>query len=134
VDALKQLNVQFSHFDILQDEEVRQALKEYSNWPTYPQLYVKGELIGGCDIVQEMHQVLLGSLAQLPPNPAHVVLLRETARTCLVPHAMNCMHATRHSSLVNVQHQRPSSEGALHYGRLWLQPKRYTARWTPGGM
>ena len=62
VDALNQLNVKFSHFDILQNEEVRQALKDYSNWPTYPQIYVKGELLGGCDIVQEMHQVLLYSL------------------------------------------------------------------------
>ena len=41
------LGLDFSHFDILSDEKVRQALKEYSNWPTYPQLYAKGELIGG---------------------------------------------------------------------------------------
>ena len=41
-------------FDILTDEEVRQGLKEYSDWPTYPQLYVDGELVGGLDIVQEM--------------------------------------------------------------------------------
>jgi glutaredoxin-related protein len=38
----------------LQDEDIRSALKTYSNWPTYPQLYVKGELIGGCDIIEEM--------------------------------------------------------------------------------
>ena len=43
--------LKYSTFDILQDDEVRQGLKKFSNWPTYPQLYVKGELIGGLDIV-----------------------------------------------------------------------------------
>lgn len=46
--------MQYETFDILTDEEVRQGLKEYSDWPTYPQLYVKGELIGGLDIVKEL--------------------------------------------------------------------------------
>ena len=54
VDILKNENIQFSSFDILSDESVRQGLKTYSNWPTYPQLYVNGELIGGLDIVKEM--------------------------------------------------------------------------------
>lgn len=53
---LKQMNVQFGHFDILSDEEVRQSLKAYSKWPTYPQLYVKGALIGGVDIIQDLHE------------------------------------------------------------------------------
>jgi glutaredoxin-related protein len=53
-EALGRVGVAFKHFDILQDEEVRQGLKELSNWPTYPQLYVRGELLGGCDIVQEL--------------------------------------------------------------------------------
>jgi len=44
--------VKYGHFDILEDEEVRQGLKKFSNWPTYPQLYVGGELIGGLDIVK----------------------------------------------------------------------------------
>jgi glutaredoxin-related protein len=44
----------FDYFDILSDDEVRQGLKELSDWPTYPQLYVKGELMGGLDIVKEM--------------------------------------------------------------------------------
>lgn len=44
----------YDTFDILTDEEVRQGLKTYSDWPTYPQLYVNGELIGGLDIVKEM--------------------------------------------------------------------------------
>ena len=47
--------IKYNSFDILQDEDIRQGLKELSNWPTYPQLYVKGELIGGLDIIKEMH-------------------------------------------------------------------------------
>ncbi|TPX51729.1 hypothetical protein SeLEV6574_g00147 [Synchytrium endobioticum] len=54
VAILKEQQVGFETFDILQDDEVRQGLKEYSNWPTYPQLYHKGELLGGLDIVKEM--------------------------------------------------------------------------------
>ncbi len=50
----QQIQAQFGSFDILSDESIRQGLKEHSNWPTYPQLYVKGELVGGCDIVEEM--------------------------------------------------------------------------------
>jgi Grx4 family monothiol glutaredoxin len=56
VQALNEAGLEFGSFDILSDETVRQGLKEYSNWPTYPQLYVKGEFIGGCDIVLEMHK------------------------------------------------------------------------------
>lgn len=44
----------YDTFDILSDEEVRQGLKTYSDWPTYPQLYVKGELVGGLDIIKEL--------------------------------------------------------------------------------
>lgn len=55
VNALKEEGVDFGSFDILTDEVVRQGLKTYSNWPTFPQLYYKGELIGGCDIVMELH-------------------------------------------------------------------------------
>ncbi|XP_024393607.1 monothiol glutaredoxin-S17 isoform X2 [Physcomitrium patens] len=54
VNALNEEGIEFGSFDILEDEEVRQGLKTYSNWPTYPQLYYKGELLGGCDIVLEM--------------------------------------------------------------------------------
>ncbi|KAL5225699.1 hypothetical protein ABZP36_012338 [Zizania latifolia] len=56
VNALKQAGISFGSFDILSDEEVRQGLKTYSNWPTFPQLYCKSELIGGCDIVLEMEK------------------------------------------------------------------------------
>jgi glutaredoxin-related protein len=51
---LNNLMYRFSYFDILSDEEVRQGLKEYSDWPTYPQVYRKGELLGGLDIVKDM--------------------------------------------------------------------------------
>ncbi|OMO65170.1 Glutaredoxin [Corchorus olitorius] len=54
VNALREESVSFGTFDILSDEEVRQGLKTFSNWPTFPQLYYKGELIGGCDIVLEL--------------------------------------------------------------------------------
>ena len=54
VDILRVNNIPFSSFDILTDEEVRAGLKTYSDWPTYPQLYVNGALIGGIDIVKEL--------------------------------------------------------------------------------
>jgi glutaredoxin-related protein len=48
--------MEFQTFDIFSDEEVRQGLKTYSNWPTYPQVYVKGELVGGLDIIKELKE------------------------------------------------------------------------------
>ena len=62
VQILKKEGVPFETYNILADAEVRQALKEYSNWPTYPQLYLDGKFVGGCDIVTEMHAS--GELAQ----------------------------------------------------------------------
>lgn len=56
VAILKQVGVPFKTFNILNDPDIRQGLKEYSNWPTYPQLYVNGKLIGGNDIITEMYQ------------------------------------------------------------------------------
>ena len=50
-------------FNVLEDEDVRQGIKDYANWPTIPQLYVNGEFIGGCDILKEMYQA--GELQQL---------------------------------------------------------------------
>jgi monothiol glutaredoxin len=55
VAALRACDAEFASFNIFEDPEIREGLKAYSNWPTYPQLYVKGELIGGCDIVVEMY-------------------------------------------------------------------------------
>ena len=54
VDLLNEHDIDFDTFDILSDEEVRQGLKDYSNWPTYPQLYAKGKLLGGLDIIKEL--------------------------------------------------------------------------------
>ncbi len=56
VQILKKESVPFETFNILADAEIRQGLKEYSNWPTYPQLYVDGKFVGGCDIVKELHE------------------------------------------------------------------------------
>jgi len=56
VDMLDESGVPYDAFDILSDEEVRQGLKEFSDWPTYPQLYLNGEFIGGCDIITQMHE------------------------------------------------------------------------------
>ncbi len=53
---LKHLGVPFKTFNILNDPEIRQGLKEYSNWPTYPQLYINAKLVGGNDIITEMYQ------------------------------------------------------------------------------
>ena len=55
-NALKHLNVNFKGINILEDENLRQGVKEFSDWPTIPQLYVKGEFLGGCDIVKEMFE------------------------------------------------------------------------------
>ncbi len=62
VQILDYLGVQYAGVNVLDDEGVRQAIKDYANWPTIPQLYVKGEFVGGCDIVREMFQS--GELAQ----------------------------------------------------------------------
>jgi len=63
VHALSQMGVKFKGIDVLVDPEVRQGIKDFSNWPTIPQLYVKGEFVGGCDIVRDMYET--GELQQL---------------------------------------------------------------------
>ena len=55
-NILKHLNVKFEGINVLENEKIRQGIKDYSYWPTIPQLYVKGEFIGGCDIVKEMFE------------------------------------------------------------------------------
>lgn len=55
VQVLQACNAQYMYVNIFEDPELRETLKEYSNWPTYPQLYVNGELIGGCDIVMDLY-------------------------------------------------------------------------------
>ena len=56
VQALIDCGAEFSYVDILENQDIRQILPTISEWPTFPQLYIKGELIGGCDIVTEMHE------------------------------------------------------------------------------
>lgn len=56
VEAVKSAGVEFAYVNIYEDEEVYRALPKFANWPTFPQLYVKGELIGGCDITLDLHQ------------------------------------------------------------------------------
>ena len=56
VQILTTLGVKFKGIDVLADPEIRQGIKEFSQWPTIPQLYVKGEFVGGCDIVREMYE------------------------------------------------------------------------------
>lgn len=56
VQILDHLGVEFADVNVLADAELRQAIKDFTNWPTVPQLYVKGEFVGGCDIVREMFQ------------------------------------------------------------------------------
>lgn len=56
VHLLKLCKAQFAYVNILENPDIRQTLPVYANWPTFPQLYVKGELIGGCDIVTEMYE------------------------------------------------------------------------------
>ena len=68
VAILDHLGVAFDSVDVLQDQEVRQAIKSFSNWPTIPQLYVKGEFVGGSDIMMEMFEA--GELQQLMTDAA----------------------------------------------------------------
>ena len=63
VQVLTHLGIKFKGVDVLQDPGLRQGVKDYASWPTIPQLYVKGEFVGGCDIVREMYQT--GELAEL---------------------------------------------------------------------
>jgi len=56
VARLNQLGADFITVNVLEDEKIRQAIKDYTNWPTIPQLYIKGEFIGGCDIVVDLHE------------------------------------------------------------------------------
>lgn len=63
VHALSQLQVKFKGVDVLTDPAIRDGIKQFSNWPTIPQLYINGEFVGGCDIVREMYES--GELQQM---------------------------------------------------------------------
>jgi monothiol glutaredoxin len=54
--VLTHMGVKFNSINVLEDAEIREGIKEYSDWPTIPQLYVKNEFVGGCDIIREMHE------------------------------------------------------------------------------
>ena len=69
-NMLKLLNVKFKGINVLENDELRQGIKQYSDWPTIPQLYIKGEFIGGCDIVKEMFEK--GELKELLKNKSLV--------------------------------------------------------------
>lgn len=56
VQVLSSLGVAFKDINVLEDSDIRQGIKDFTNWPTIPQLYVKGEFVGGCDIVREMYE------------------------------------------------------------------------------
>ena len=56
VQILKHIGVNFQYYDVLQDENLREGIKSFSNWPTIPQLYVNNEFVGGCDIIKEMFE------------------------------------------------------------------------------
>lgn len=66
VAMLEDLNVDFASFNVLEDQDIREGVKEFTNWPTIPQLYVRGEFIGGCDIVEELFSN--GELEKLVKN------------------------------------------------------------------
>ena len=68
ISILDHLGTQYETVDVLQDQEIRQGIKEYSEWPTIPQLYVKGEFVGGSDIMMEMFES--GELQELVGTPA----------------------------------------------------------------
>jgi monothiol glutaredoxin len=63
VQALRECGAEFEHVNVLEDPEIRATLPRYSDWPTFPQLFINGELIGGCDITIELHQQ--GELARI---------------------------------------------------------------------
>ncbi|MCF3932563.1 Grx4 family monothiol glutaredoxin [Acuticoccus sp. M5D2P5] len=75
VQILDYLGVQYGSVNVLEDDAVRSGIKEYSNWPTIPQLYVKGEFVGGCDIIREMFQA--GELQEHFTNAG--ISIRDTA-------------------------------------------------------
>jgi len=66
VEALTSCEVEFAYVDVLEEPSVRQNLPKYSDWPTFPQLFVSGELVGGCDIVLELHEQ--GALQEMTQN------------------------------------------------------------------
>jgi len=71
-NILKYLKVKFEGINVLESDEIRQGIKNYTDWPTIPQLYIKGEFVGGCDIVKEMFEK--GELKELLKNKSLIQL------------------------------------------------------------
>src|SRR5256885_11646486 len=80
VQILDYLGVPYKGLNVLENDELRQGIKEFSNWPTIPQLYVKGEFVGGCDIIREMFQA--GELAGLLKDKGLPVKEQAGASSC----------------------------------------------------
>ncbi|EDQ87187.1 uncharacterized protein MONBRDRAFT_38141 [Monosiga brevicollis MX1] len=88
VELLRSVDAEFSTFNILADDEVRQGLKTYSNWQTYPQLYINGELIGGLDVVK-LNPILVLNLTVLPPplSPPYCIAIYPCRLAALIRRA-----------------------------------------------
>lgn len=96
VEILEQANIAFGTFDILSDDEVRQGLKKFSDWPTYPQLYARGELVGGMDVLKEMvadaqddgttlaEALEVEEVAAEEENPAEVLTIEERLQALVI--------------------------------------------------
>ena len=85
VGILNELGAKYETVNILAEAELRTGMKEFSSWPTFPQLYVRGSFVGGCDIVREMHgsgelRALLGGKAPAPPTPPKIAVTEAAAR------------------------------------------------------
>ena len=91
VQILDHLGVSYKGLNVLESDDLREGIKHYSNWPTIPQLYVKGEFVGGCDIVREMFQA--GELQNLLKDKG--VSARERARDLTSGHSFNCFRCLR---------------------------------------
>lgn len=118
---LDQLVPEYGSFDVLEDPAVREGVKEFSSWPTIPQLYVRGELVGGCDIVQESYasgelqaQLGVGAGAATPPelsiSDAAAEQLRAAARQAPEGHAIHLAIDARYRSRMYLA---PRREGDL---------------------
>ena len=99
LEILNSTGVEYETFDILEDKEVRQGLKTFSNWPTYPQLYVRGDLVGGLDIVkvrafhrysQELKCVMFKHPASVVWAPLFYGLTPSLVHGCVTSHASSC--------------------------------------------
>eukprot|EP00633_Aureoumbra_lagunensis_P010430 CAMPEP_0197340972 /NCGR_PEP_ID=MMETSP0892-20130614/45979_1 /TAXON_ID=44058 ORGANISM="Aureoumbra lagunensis, Strain CCMP1510" /NCGR_SAMPLE_ID=MMETSP0892 /ASSEMBLY_ACC=CAM_ASM_000538 /LENGTH=158 /DNA_ID=CAMNT_0042845805 /DNA_START=1198 /DNA_END=1671 /DNA_ORIENTATION=+ len=103
-EILSNADIQFDSFDILEDNDIRQGLKTYSQWPTYPQVYVNGELVGGLDIIQELladsSQSLKGHLG-LPESSLEINKQNITATT----DAMEIDNAALNARLKSLTHR-----------------------------